>query len=369
MKILQVLTYLSPDGAYGGPARVALAQSDALARLGHEVTLVNAAPVAAVTQGRSEDGVRLMSYPSRRLPGLGFAGLTAPAMVRALRGLVRHIDVAHVHLSRDLVSLPAAAAAHRAGVPFFAQTHGMIDPSEKLLSKPLDLLGTRPLLRSAAAVLVLTDEEEGQIHAVAPQARIQRVRNGLRLGDLPAYADRSGPVLFLSRLQERKRPVAFVEAAAVIAAANPDVTFVLAGPHEGEGPAVEAAIARSGYSDRIRWIGPVDMADTDELLRSAKAFVLPSVNEVFPMALVEAFRAGTPAVMTESLGIAQDVLRYGAGLVTDGSVPEVADAISRVLKDITVAEDLRSGAWNYLRSELDIDKVARGLVESYERAI
>lgn len=368
MKILQVLTYLSPDGAYGGPARVALAQSDALARLGHEVTLITAAPDASVKHTRTDDGVQLISFPARRFPGLGFAGLTAPAMMRALPRTVRRHDVVHAHLSRDLVSLPAASAARRARIPYFVQTHGMVDPSDKLLAKPLDRLGTRPVLRDAAAVLALTDVEEGQLRAVAPDSRIERVRNGIALGEPTPYADRSGPVLFLSRLHERKRPVAFVEAAARVAALDPVPDFVIAGPDEGQGGAVEAAIAASGYPERIRWVGPVDMSETDQLLRSARVFVLPSVNEVFPMALIEAFRAGTPAVVTDSLGIAQDIDRYGAAVITDASVPQLAAAIAQVLADPSVAEDLRSGAHTYLRSELDIDVVARDLANRYEHA-
>ena len=42
MRILQVVTLLSPDGAYGGPARVALNQSAELVSRGHDVTVVGA---------------------------------------------------------------------------------------------------------------------------------------------------------------------------------------------------------------------------------------------------------------------------------------------------------------------------------------
>src|SRR5437867_204758 len=45
MRILQVVTLLSPDGAYGGVARVALNQSAELIGRGHDVT------VAAATRG------------------------------------------------------------------------------------------------------------------------------------------------------------------------------------------------------------------------------------------------------------------------------------------------------------------------------
>jgi hypothetical protein len=40
MRILHVVTLVSADGAYGGPVAVAVAQTQALAELGHDVTLL-----------------------------------------------------------------------------------------------------------------------------------------------------------------------------------------------------------------------------------------------------------------------------------------------------------------------------------------
>ena len=79
MRILQVVTLLSPDGAYGGPARVALNQSAELIRRGHDVT------VAAATRGYRVPPTELNGVPVRLfaartlLPGTGFAGMGAPA--------------------------------------------------------------------------------------------------------------------------------------------------------------------------------------------------------------------------------------------------------------------------------------------------
>lgn len=79
MRILQVVSLLSPDGAFGGPARVAINQSAALIRKGHDVTL------AAGTRGypippTDIGGVPLRLFPARTLlPGLGFPACGYPA--------------------------------------------------------------------------------------------------------------------------------------------------------------------------------------------------------------------------------------------------------------------------------------------------
>lgn len=79
MRILSVVTLVSPDGAFGGPVRVALNQATALRELGHDVTL------AAGGRGFDEpptelDGVPVRLFPARTVvPGIGFAGLSSPA--------------------------------------------------------------------------------------------------------------------------------------------------------------------------------------------------------------------------------------------------------------------------------------------------
>lgn len=84
------------------------------------------------------------------------------------------------------------------------------------------------------------------------------------------------------------------------------------------------------------------------------------------MTVLEAFRAGTPVVVTDSLGISEDCRSYGAAVVTDGSVAALADAVIALLDDPVHAEKLRAGATSYLRDRLDISSVADTLSETYE---
>ena len=138
MRILQVVTLLSPDGAYGGPARVALNQSAELIGRGHDVTVVGAA------RGYREvptelNGVPVKLFAARTLlPRTGFAGMGAPGLGRWLRSNWAGFDVIHIHFARELVVLPVAAAARRRGIPYVLQTHGMVVPSNHPLAAPLD---------------------------------------------------------------------------------------------------------------------------------------------------------------------------------------------------------------------------------------
>ncbi|MCO7203586.1 glycosyltransferase [Microbacterium sp. CnD16-F] len=173
-------------------------------------------------------------------------------------------------------------------------------------------------------------------------------------------------VLFLARLQSRKRPRAFVEMARLLKDELPDTSFVIAGPDEGEGRAVSEEIVAAGLQDRVSWIGAIAPDRTDEYMERARAYVLPSFGEVFPMSVLEAFRAGTPVVTTRSLGIASACDRYGAAILTDGSPEQLAQGLLSIVGNPEEAEELRRGAARFLQSELDVVDVANALVSIYQ---
>ena len=83
------------------------------------------------------------------------------------------------------------------------------------------------------------------------------------------------------------------------------------------------------------------------------------------MTILESFVAGTPVVTTSSLGIAPDCERFGAALITDGTVEQLAAAVVRARNDNDLAASLRRGAAAYLEAELDIKNVARDLEDEY----
>lgn len=333
MRILQVVSLLSPDGAFGGPARVALNQCAELIRQGHDVVL------AAGTRGYDRSTSEIGGVPVRLfdvrtvLPGMGFPGMAAPGLARWVRAHARDFDVVHIHFGRDLMVLPVAVIARRRRLPYVLQTHGMVIPSTHPFARPLDAVWTRRLLAGAAAVLYLTETERRQLGEVARAAvNLAELPNGV-----PGYPPRvqgSGPpeVLFLARLDARKRPMLFVEMAGRLLAGGVDARFALVGPDEGECRTVLDLI---GNDDRIRWEGPIRPDAVPGRLARASVYVLPSASEPYPMAVLEAMSVGLPVVVCDDCGLAPMVAATGGGIVTRGNPAALADAVTTVLADLS----------------------------------
>jgi glycosyltransferase involved in cell wall biosynthesis len=364
VRILQVVPYLSSDGAFGGPVSVAVEQTAALAGLGHRVALL------AGWDGRvrpAVDGValRLVRAVRGRLP---LSAVLAPGVPLAILAARRHVDVVHLHAGRDLVSLTAMLAlrGHRRVV---LQPHGMVMPDERPLARLVDALIVRPAMRRAVAVLALTDDEERGLHRVAGGgARVERIRNGIRVGRPELDRATDAPVLFLARLHPRKQAPVFVAAAAEVLAAGIDRRFEVAGPDEGDLGRVEDAIAASGRPDRIRLTGAVEPAEAGRRLAAAAVYVLPSTGEVFPMTVLESLAAGTPVVLSDDCGLAPELAADGAAVVVPPTPSAVARAVSGLLTDEPARRALAARGVAVVRQRYGIAAVARRLETLYSGA-
>lgn len=375
LRILQVVTLISPDAAYGGPERVAFNQTAALVRMGHGAT------VAAAVRGYSDRspapteraGVPIAGFRSvTAIPGISFAGLSAPGMLAWFARNRRRFDVVHVHVARDLVTLPIGTAAVAAGLPVVLQCHGMIDPSSKAAAKPLDLALTLPLLRRAKQILYLNEVEHRNLIEVAgPQLPYSRLINGVSTEEPadPGRADVVPEVVMLCRMHARKRPIAFVQAAVRLLQAGIKARFTLIGPDEGEMDRVQREIDASGFGADITWIGPLEQTATAARLRKAAVYVLPSVDEPYPMSVLEAMSLGLPVVILDDNGLAPTVEQYDGGIVVDESIEHLTTAIGTLIEDAELRARKGARARQAVIETHSIDAVASRLEQIYRTAV
>src|SRR5829696_3823770 len=101
VKILHVVTLVSPDGAYGGPLRVALNQSAELRRRGHEVHIA-AGWRGDMRKPEALDDTAAQLFPIQHVVGSwGHSRKGSVGLFRWLAANVTHFDVVHIHAGRD----------------------------------------------------------------------------------------------------------------------------------------------------------------------------------------------------------------------------------------------------------------------------
>jgi glycosyltransferase involved in cell wall biosynthesis len=364
VRIGHVVTYVSSDGAFGGPVAVAVAQATELARRGHEVDLI------AGWDGEAElevKGVNVLLFRARKTLPAGFSGLTAPTLQRHMRAKGNQYDVTHVHLARDLVTLPVARRVSRRANKLVAQTHGMVMPDRRLKTRAFDALAMRATLRKADALLALTEGESVGLTSIATDgSHVHSITNGIDFSEMQMRPSTPVPqVVFLARLHPRKRVMAFAAAARNLVASGSNATFHVIGPDEGDLNGLLAFIASEGLNDSLIYEGAIRSGRARERLSRSAVYVLPSFGEVVPMTVLEAMAAGTPVVIRDDCGVADELRLRKAAVVTDGSTEELTSAIAMILEDPALAETLRNNATRALSEVFSIKAVVDRLETIY----
>jgi glycosyltransferase involved in cell wall biosynthesis len=359
MNILHVLRSLNPS--QGGPPVVAACLASAQAALGHRVALAYTRPAGDRPGDQAEDQAKLLqaSVPGMErvellpVPLARSLPLGLPALAGAMRDLAAGRDMLHLHGVWDPVLPLAARAAKASGVPYALTPHGMLDPwclAQKRLKKRLALrLFYADMLRGARFLHVLSGVERDHVQALGLGQRLSPslvvLPNGLFRQELsamvPGGPHSRGPgaalgragrpyALFLGRLHFKKGLDILAEAFRLAAQAVPQADLVVAGPDEGAGQAFRRAVEGFGLGDRVRLTGPLYGADKLDALRGAACFCLPSRQEGFSMAALEALGCGTPVVLSRQCNF-PEAEAAGAGLCVDLTPQAVADALAAYL--------------------------------------
>jgi glycosyltransferase involved in cell wall biosynthesis len=319
MRILQVVTYISKDSSFGGPAQVA---QNILTEI--------------ISDHKSFPPNKFNLFRSFSLfAKLGFAGIVNIRVFLKFYRIRRNFDIFHIHLARDLITLPLALMCALLKLPYVLQCHGMIDPSNRLSARILDKFATRFVMRKSFIILSLSEEEDKNLIEVEANIVIQRFINAAKVGP---KNDRENRIVFVGRLSQDKRPEILVKAGQILLQKGHDLIFDFIGPDAGSLEACTRNIAKSQIGVSFVFHGPLTNPETIAFLSRSRILVLPSPRDRFPLAVVESLSVGTPVVISSGNGIAPLISEYNAGIVSTISGEAVADGIACILKDYIAYE-------------------------------
>lgn len=163
-----------------------------------------------------------------------------------------------------------------------------------------------------------------------------------------------------------KNHATLLEAWAVMRDRGVAIPLVLTG---GAGPleeALQTRIERLGLGDLVRRVGRVGDEELEALYESAAVLVFPSSYEGFGLPVLEAMHAGCPVVAADVASI-PEVAGGAAVLVDPFDVDGWADAVSRVIGDDGLAEELRDAGVRRA-GMLEWDRLTPLMIDAYQSA-
>lgn len=177
----------------------------------------------------------------------------------------------------------------------------------------------------------------------------------------PQDVAKTTDIIFIGRLAEEKNADKLLEAIEPF-----DVTLTMI----GDGVLADDLKARFGdLNGRVRWLGRIPHAEIPAYLHQARVYILPSQYEGHPKTLIEAMACGLPVIGTDVNGI-RDVIQHGEnGWLCDTSVEGIRQAITQLLNQPDLQQQLGQRARQYALENYALDTIAQREHALYQQVI
>jgi glycosyltransferase involved in cell wall biosynthesis len=346
MNILRVIA--GTNASEGGPIEGIRQITKLLALRGHTTEVASLDP---------EDASWLNELPFKVYPlGTGCDRyVNAPRLRKWLVENARNYDVVIQHGLWNPTGFATWRAMRTTKSPYLVYTHGMLDPwfrkayPLKHLIKQLVWLAIDGRLTGDAKYVLFTTEEERLLARKSFWPRRYRekvVKYGtgdVGFAGLAVLAEifrqrfpdlgEKPFLLFLSRIHPKKGCDLLIQAFAAVAQRRSDLHLVIAGPDEsGIKPHLVDLAAKLGVGNRIHWPGMLEGDAKWGAFAGCEAFVLPSHQENFGIAVAEAMACGRPILITNKVNIWREVLNCGGGIVANDDLSGVTHLLEAFLK-------------------------------------
>ena len=202
-----------------------------------------------------------------------------------------------------------------------------------------------------------------------PAGRVQIVINGVPEATEPRRnADAGGPqrVLFLGNLSERKGVTSLLQALARPGFDRTRLQVIIAGG--GDVAGYQAKASTLGIQDFVKFTGWCDQDKAARLLAASDVLVLPSVDEVLPLVILEALANGV-AVICTPVGEIPSLLtdEVDALFVTPGDVDDIAAGLQKVLHEPELLETLGHNGRALYERQFSLSQFFASVARIHER--
>jgi len=292
------------------------------------------------------------------------------------------VDVVHTHRYKDTVL--GACAAKLAGVPCVIRTvHGWSEALsgwDWMKFQVYDTLDTVILRCFADRIIAVSRrvadrlEESGHnpaavvplhngvvLHHVRPARARDEVRQAIGIGqDAPLIGT-------VGRLAPVKGQAHFLQAARLMLAREPEARFLIVGNGPLKTDLINTATGL-GIDRACLFLGA--RTDVYDLVSAMDVFVLSSLDEGIPMALLEAMALARPVVATAVGGVPEVVAHRRTGLlVPPRDDRALAEACLDLLANRRWAETLGARARHKVEDEFSYERHGQALVATYRRTV
>ena len=305
----------------------------------------------------------------------------SPSKIKAIianwqvaRNLHRHIPgIIHIHSPFSYRALRLAAMFSGLKCVVHVQLEEDEEGLRWAFKNPPDLIITcaQFLLEYVQRTLPEQYQERQRIAAVSNPVNTEQFYPGDRVAAKRRVGAPAGTplVLMLANLAPHKGQETAIRASAILKKAGVNIVVWLAGIERGGGERyttyLRSLASELGISDRIHFLGHRN--DAPELLRAADLFLLPSMQEGLPLAILEAQATKVPVLAAPTGGIPEVVINDETGfLIASEDVAGYAKLINSLLDNPDLGYRIVNQAYTRIMKEYCWEVYSERIWELYQ---
>ena len=367
----------------GGGRTGILGLCKALMGSGHDVSLIatNAGMDDHQPQVLNEfslyEGVNVAFYETQHCI---FGNYVSYGFFSELRDNIKLFDLVLIHSIYRFSSTIAAFYARKNNIPYILRPHGTLTPflvnnRRSFIKKLYINIFEKKSFKNAAAVQFSSKLE---MHEAAKYIKeIKKsiiISEGINVDDYVNVPNTGSfetkfpqvkgkfRLLFLGRFHPKKGLDLLLDAFQLIYERFPDMHLVLAGSGDDEYiEQIRNRIDSMSLTEYITITGRISEELKSAVLVESDAFILPSYGENFGLAVVEAMASNLPVIITNRVGISDIILQGDAGIVTSCDVPELVNAVVKLVEDLDFRTQMSGKALKLAKAEFDIEVMGNNM--------
>lgn len=375
LKILHYIPVYAPAWQFGGPVLSVSQLCEGLAALGHEVEVftsnagLNNQPELPFNEPVIRNGVKVTYFQQE--PGIG---IHCPGMEQAVTARAREFDIMHITGVWQRTSGAACKAAKNQGIHYVVSPRGALGPyswQQKTAKKILYYFWQERFnVTNANGIHYTSKQELQECRWLKLPGKSFIVPNGLNtefwqpaLEAAKAWrksqnlSEDDFILLNVGRLHHKKGLDLLPQALAPLRHLNWRMVFV-GGDDDGTKAKLQQQFQAANLSDRVIFLERCEPKKLPAIYSAANLFVLPSRHENFGNVVVESLACGCPVLISDKVGLHDEVVEGGVGWVRSRVASEWTEAIGELIQFPSKMQTLKFKPRVWIENLFSIEKTS-----------
>jgi len=386
LKILQYIPVYAPAWKFGGPILSVSQLCEGLVNLGHEVEVFTSnaglenQPELPLNKQIIRNGVKVTYFQQK--PGMG---IHCPGMEQAVQERANEFDIIHITGVWQRTSGAACKTAKSQGIPYVVSPRGALGPyswRQKTVKKTAYYFLQESFnIRNAVAIHYTTQQELEECKWLKLPGQTFIIPNGLDINFWQTATEKAKEwrkfqnfheddfiILNVGRLHDKKGLDLLPEALAPLKDLKWKMVFV-GGDDDGTKSLLEDKFQAANILQKVTFIDRCEPKKLSIIYSAANLFVLPSRHENFGNVVVESLTCQCPVLISDKVGLHNEVTKAGMGWVRPRVVEEWTNLMKELMKSPSKLEKIASTSREWTKSIFSIEKTAQDMANNYIKVI